>query len=383
MMLSKTFFRLAAFETNPFQKGFNMQKKLIAIAVAALASGVAFAQTNVTIYGAVDVGYTHFSGGMIDYDLPTPKRMHAINSGQAVRNKIGFTGVEDLGNGNKALFVLESGFFVDTGEDNGSIFQEQAFLGLTGNWGTAIAGRLIAPRYGFLSALDPFGDGTVGRFGNVYSDTTASNVDRVNNAVAYVSPTFSGFNVTAAYATHAAGLISGDSQEGIGNDADLRTYTVLPRYTNGPVDVGFAWQRVGVKDEDVKVNQWTLGGSYDFGALKLSAAYDDYKLKEGGYTAERLKSWLIGISAPFGKNVVKASYNQSKLKDVGMSRQWAVGYDYNLSKRTAFYAAYSHITNKSEGGYYLRTSRVGDASNRHYDVLGYRRGLQFGLKHTF
>ena len=33
-----------------------MQKKVIALAVAALASSAAFAQTNVTIYGVVDVG---------------------------------------------------------------------------------------------------------------------------------------------------------------------------------------------------------------------------------------------------------------------------------------------------------------------------------------
>ncbi len=36
-----------------------MQKKLIALAVAGLASTAAFAQTNVTIYGIVDYGYTY------------------------------------------------------------------------------------------------------------------------------------------------------------------------------------------------------------------------------------------------------------------------------------------------------------------------------------
>ena len=36
-----------------------MQKKIIALAVAGLVSGVAFAQTNVTVYGAIDVAYVN------------------------------------------------------------------------------------------------------------------------------------------------------------------------------------------------------------------------------------------------------------------------------------------------------------------------------------
>jgi len=381
-----------------------MQKKLIALAVAALASGAAFAQTNVTLYGTVDIGFAHRGNS----DIKGEKSQFAINSGQAAASKLGFTGVEDLGNGNKALFVLEAGFQGDDGthgKGGSKLFNEQAFLGLTGGWGTSIAGRLVAPRYGFLSALDPFSDGTVGRFGNVYEDITplgvaVANVDRVDNAIAYVSPSFGGFNVTAAYATN------GVAPENAGNDHDARVYTLLPRYTNGPLDIGLVWQQVsfkngatvptgllgGVDFDKLKLKQWTLGASYDFGAVKLSAAYDDFKTSGLGGTLgkeQRLKSWLIGLSVPFGKSAIQFSYNQSKAKtsqlglDVdaglaeGKARQIALGYTYSLSKRTNVYAAYARIKNDNDRGITLN-----DATNC-YAGAGYRRGLNLGLKHTF
>ncbi|MDR2165805.1 MAG: porin, partial [Zoogloeaceae bacterium] len=250
-----------------------MKQKLIPLAIACLASGAAFAQTNVQIYGTVDVGFARRGDNVAD----NVGKQNAFNSGQSGTSLVGFKGVEDLGNGLKALFVLEAGFAADTGShvDGDKLFNEQAFLGLTGNWGTAIAGRLVAPRHGFLSAIDPFGAGTVGQYRNVYNDVEfhrdaidlvndkagltgddrysalkLADVDRVDNAIAYVSPSFSGFNVTVAYATQAIG------QEGNGisygastdNDGDAKVFTILPRYTNGPLDVGAVYQRIKVKE---------------------------------------------------------------------------------------------------------------------------------------
>jgi predicted porin len=387
-----------------------MQKKLIVLAVAALASGAAFAQSNVTIYGTVDLGFAH-RGDNVERHVSS---QNAINSGQAATSLIGFKGVEDLGNGTSALFVLEAGFQADDGTHD-QLFSEQAFLGLTGGWGTAIAGRLVAPRHGFLSAIDPFGAGTVGQYRNVFNDTTLgifnvplADVDRVDNAVAYVSPSYSGFNVTVAYATHglaqegtgvpvnqatatALGLPTTSLGASIDNDSDAKVFTVLPRYTNGPLDVGLVYQLVKIDDAlpevdetDVKLKQWSLGASYDFGPVKLGAFYDDFKTNAGDVAATlglddiRLKTWLIGATVPFGKHAVLASYSQSKLKQngySGKSKQWALGYTYDLSKRTSFYAAYADINNDDGRG-----ADVGDSSNV---GDGYQNGFQFGLKHSF
>jgi predicted porin len=366
-----------------------MQKKLIALAVAALASGAAFAQSNVTIYGTVDVGFSHRGDNIQKHT----SSKNSIDSGLAGDSLIGFKGVEDLGNGVKALFVLEAGFTADDGQhtNGGSdLFDKQAFLGLTGNFGTAIAGRLVAPRYSLISSIDPFADGTVGRFDNVFNDVVAGDVDRVDNAVAYVSPSFSGFNVTAAYATH-AGVAFG-TQEHVENDADLRVYTVLPRYTNGPLDIGLVYQGVRGKDslKDAKLKQWTLGGTYDFKVVKLAAYYDSFKDKDGFVNGAlgglgsigsdlKLKTFGLGVTVPFGKHAILASFNQSKAKQSGgisdKARQWALGYTYSLSKRTSFYAAASDLDNKG-----VRATTTSDAQN---NGDGYQNGFQFGLKHNF
>ncbi|MDR1646820.1 MAG: porin [Zoogloeaceae bacterium] len=374
-----------------------MQKKLIALAVAAtaLTTGSAFAQTNVTIYGSVDVGFTHRGDNVAKHT----GSKNSIDSGISSGNRLGFTGTEDLGNGVKALFTLEAGFNVDDGQQGqgGRLFGRQAFLGLTGGFGTAIAGRLYTPHYSFLAAVDPFRSGTVGQYRNVFGagiNVGGENLfdpTRVDNAIAYVSPSWSGFNVTVAYSNNAIG------QEATENGGDNRVWAILPRYTNGPLDVALSYHQIKSHDTDnVDIKNWALGGTYNFGSAKLHAFYDQNKWNDPFEidTTIKLKSWLLGVSVPFGKHALQASYTQSKLSLTGVSgksRQWALGYTYTLSKRTNFYAAVSDISNdrKRKGNWPSAVPLIGgnsfaavsgDSSN---GGAGYQNGLQFGLKHTF
>jgi predicted porin len=379
---------------------FPMQKKLIALAVAALASGAAFAQSNVQVYGSIDVGFAH-RGDNSGRDPITNKRyksQNAIDSGISDGNKLGFTGVEDLGNGVKALFKIEAGYLADTGEHEqaGELFNRQAFAGLTGGFGTAIAGKLYTPYYSFVSAVDPFADGTVGAYHNVWGNDAdplgnqaALDPIRVNNAVAYVSPSWSGFNVTAAFSSDAIG------QDNIGDGkSQARVYALLPRYTNGPIDVALSWHeiKVGKNDGEAlgalvnKIDNWTVGGTYDFNVVKLAALYSETKVKNrlAGVSTDKIKNWLLGATVPFGKNAIQISYNQSKLTgdligktlgNEGKAKQWALGYTYAFSKRTNAYAAIADISNKKD-----RSAATGDAT---YTGDGYQNGFQFGVKHTF
>ncbi|MDR0996228.1 MAG: porin, partial [Zoogloeaceae bacterium] len=365
-----------------------MQKKLIALAVVgALVAAPALAQTNVTIYGSIDMGFSHRGDAYKtnvygDYDRAgkSASSKNAIDSGISAGNRLGIKGTEDLGNGLKALFTLEAGFDADTGEQaqGGRLFGRQAFVGLTSDTlGTVIAGRLYTPHYSFLSAIDPFGAGTVGQYRNVFgtgyrTERGGENLfdpTRVDNAVAYVSPSFSGFNVTAAYSANAIGqegsLRKGEwdtnpatPDYGSGNDGDARVYAVMPRYTNGPLDLAVSWHKISIKGyHDTRrgdkltpddITNWMVGGTYDFGFVKLSAFYDVNKWKDYGWDAQyekddhKLKSWMIGATAPFGKHSVQLSYTQSKLTGIyekeGKARQWALGYQYAFSQRTNLYA---------------------------------------------
>ena len=397
-----------------------MQKKLIALAVAGLASTAAFAQTNVTIYGLVDYGYAYrWDGKNAGSQIPgvntaTPNSQSQLNGGQSLGNRLGFKGTEDLGNGLKAVFLLEQGFFLDTGmqQTSGSQFTRQAYMGLSGNFGTAVGGRLYSPHYTFVSGLDPFGAGTVGRYNNVYSPGAAvgnnvvggSLMDpvRLDNAVAYISPSFlGGLTATLAYSNNAA------AQEDANSNSNNNTvYAGLLKYDNGPITVGANYHYinggsrlsdntptvVGVKS----VQNATLGGSYDFKVVKVMALYSwnevDYTVNPAftGNTSGNatINNYMLGATAPFGKFVGKASYiySDGNTSAGGDAQQFAIGLDYNLSKRTALYSAYSFIDNQDQ-----RFGATGDASNsgafgsgNGYAYGGvFQQGVQVGVRHSF
>jgi predicted porin len=394
-----------------------MQKKLIALAVAGLASTAAFAQTNVTIYGLVDYGYSYrFDARGVDSlisgtSFHKPNSASQLNAGQANGNRLGFKGTEDLGNGLKAVFLLEQGFNLDTGTQAGGqadyMFNRQAYMGLSGNFGTVVGGRLYTPHYTFVSGLDPFGAGTMGSYRNVFSPAGSTNVGgtafaslmdplRVDNAVAYISPSFGGFTVTGAFSNNASGADSSSN-----NAANNTVYAILGQYQNGPINAGANYhyiaassgltQTTGIKN----VQNFDLGGSYDFKVAKVMAlySYNNTDMNSGVIGGNQtINNYMLGVTAPFGKWTGKASYIYSDgNKTVGDGQQLAVGVDYNLSKRTKFYSAYSWIDNSGN-----RLNGVGDATaSGSYATTGsvaggnlvpagvWQQGFQVGLNHQF
>ncbi len=380
-----------------------MQKKLIALAVAGLASTAAFAQTNVTIYGLVDYGYAYRwdgknAGTVVAPGLnnSTPNSQSQLNGGQSLGNRIGFKGTEDLGNGLKAVFLLEQGFYLDTGaqQTSGSQFTRQAYMGLSGNFGTVVGGRLYTPHYTFVSGLDPFGAGTVGRYNNVYSSTpgvgtlgSLTDPLRVDNAVAYISPSFGGFTITGAFSNNATGQENATSNAG-----NNTVYAILGKYDNGPLTVGLNYHYIAAGSALAldNVQNATLGGSYDFKVAKVMALYSWNEIDFGSNVNGNatLNNYMLGVTAPFGKFVGKASYiySDGNRQAGGDAQQFAIGLDYNLSKRTALYSAYSFIDNADQ-----RLSAVGDASNsgaysagNGYALPGvFQQGVQVGVRHSF
>src|SRR5258708_2326440 len=90
-----------------------------------------YAQSNVTLYGAIDNGldYTSNMAGKISYQA-----LSSVKWG----SRVGFLGREDLGGGEAAIFTIENGFSGTTGvlQQGGLLFGRQAFVGLSGPWGT-------------------------------------------------------------------------------------------------------------------------------------------------------------------------------------------------------------------------------------------------------
>jgi predicted porin len=385
-----------------------MKKNLIHLAVAALAfpAGYASAQSNVQIYGSVDLGFAHrgdaVASGVGD--------QNAVDSGIAAGNRLGFKGAEDLGNGYKVIFDLEAGFNTDTGQGAAQLFNRQAWLGVSGNFGTLTAGRQYSHHFVYAATLDPFAAGTVAEYRNLFQNIAGTSggggvIDglfdptRIDNALTYVSPKFSGFSVAATYSPNAQGQ-EGSLPETSGgavsvdNKGDLEYVALFPRYVNGPLDLGVAYYRfksdgylASATLQEPTITNWLAGGAYDFGAVKLAAFYDKSKVRTDTalYDGMRLKSWMIGATAPFGKHALQVSYIRSKLsRDAGsgVGRQAALGYTYHLSKRTNLYAAYANIHNSRERKNLGGAGLVCDANNCG-PGKAYQNGAQFGVLHKF
>src|SRR5450830_737338 len=124
-----------------------MKKSLIALSVLAAISGVAQAQSSVTIYGVVDMAFQAESKAGV--------KKYAIDSGEQAGSRLGFKGTEDLGGGLKAIFDIEAGILGDSGASQGGLtFGRQSWVGLTGDFGTVKAGRQYTPQFYFYDAVD-------------------------------------------------------------------------------------------------------------------------------------------------------------------------------------------------------------------------------------
>jgi len=355
-----------------------MQKKIIALAIAGLASTAAFAQSNVTIYGRADYGF--LETGANSGALQNQKHTGSFGSGLELGSRLGFKGVEDLGNGLKAIFEIEYGISMDqsasgsaataagavsstsTGAGtNAAWTNRHSYVGLTGGFGTAVGGRLDGVRYGIFNNYDPFGGGTVGNFTQI-----TRQVDRANNAIAYITPNFAGFSGLVAYGTHILGAnavganaaltgLNPNVGEVAGQVGDFGLKTAMVKYEQGPVSVTLDVEQVvghnlglNISSPD-RITVGTLGASYDLGVVKLSALVDMLNDKWDGVTLDKKRSFMFGAKAPIGKFVAKAMYGRSNdktdsEKDVS---KFGIGADYFLSKRTNFYVDYGQVINKS------------------------------------
>jgi predicted porin len=361
-----------------------MQKKLIVLALAAATSGAAFAQSNITIYGTVDMGYLYREG--------KGRSSHALQSNSA-QSSIGFKGVEDLGNGVKALFDLEYRLTPDVNSGLGTAGHQ--YVGLTGGFGTAVAGYLDGLRYGIYGKYSPFGNYSVGNFTSM-----TTQYDRAANAVAYISPTFAGFTVILATSTNTqtteGGLVA--IHPGLtagGNNGDDRLFSINGIYTNGPLSIDLDYETtktVGMDNSRLFVA--TGGASYDFGVVKLSGLYDvikgDPNSLIGGSTTIDLgrvgtgnsynrRNWMVGASVPFGKASFLVGYGRVEDKTLtnADADKWSIGARYALSKRTSLYTDFAHISNDSRAAYTINP--MGNNAGTSAGV----NGFDMGIKHTF
>lgn len=355
-----------------------MQKKLIALAVAGLVAAPAFAATsNVDVYGQLTLAVDH-----LNRDSTTVDDSNALAS---YASRIGFKGSEDLGGGMKALWQIENQFNLDGAHNDlpasvtgggGSSFSDSlrnTFVGLSGGFGTVLGGRHDTPYKLATGKLDPFAD-TAGDY-NVIVGFVKDNNNfdlRASNAVAYISPTFSGFHGAVAYVF--------GSETGPLND-DLSAWSLMGMYDNGPIFASLAYEKHNISDIAADDRDaWKVGLGYNFGNATVGLIYEKAGTVIGGSEEDR-NAWYLPVTYTMGNVVLKAAYGSAgdTQTDDG-AKFYTIGGDYNLSKRTKLFATYAKTNNDNNGTY--RAGVAGNASIT--PAAGHDPSiLQLGVRHAF
>ncbi|MFY0476401.1 porin [Achromobacter marplatensis] len=349
-----------------------MKKTLLVTALFAALSGVAQAETSVTLYGLIDtgIGFQQIKGNN-DYKESKFGMVNGVSSG----SRWGLRGAEDLGDGLSAVFTLESGFNSGNGQSGQSsrLFGRQATVGLKADsWGLLEFGRQTNIASKYLAAIDPF-SGSYGQ-ANVGVAFSAANTVRYDNMVQYSTPSFSGFQFGVGYSFNASDTTT--AQTGFKTADNTRAITTGLRYVNGPVNVALTYDQLNPANQlnnDATPKSWTVAGAYDFEVLKLALGFG--QTRDGWFTGQSINSfgsgsptatsfgtnvavsgfkansYLVGLTVPFGASSILASWQRADPSGNPLTagndstmNVYSIGYTYNLSKRTNLYALASYST---------------------------------------
>jgi predicted porin len=239
-----------------------------------------------------------------------------------------------------------------------------------------------------LLAFDPF-DAT-GSGGLMKNQITGID-DRKSNTISYFLPSnLGGFYGQVQYIF---GEKAGSSTSGLTNNGD--GYAIRGGYANGPLNIGADYMRIkknAVADNSTATallqdaDAYGIGASYDFGVIKPFVMWNQEKAKSAGVLAEKkYQMWLVGLTAPVGPGVVRFSYNDLRDKSDNLvadndSKQYSLGYVYNLSKRTALYGTYSHVSND---GVAKRGTGISGLSGVTISAGESVNAYEFGISHSF
>lgn len=345
----------------------NMKKVMWTFAGAmGMASGVAQAQTSVTIYGVVDAGIVRESGGVAG-------SITKLTSGVESGSRLGFKGVEDLGGGMAAFFILESGFATDTGASlqGGALFGRTSVVGLRRDSSAVTLGRQYTPLANAQVENDPFVTGLAGQSSNLISAGGVSGNNRMSDTAKFSYGGATGWNTELAYGF---GEVAGSSTAS-------RQLGAAIGYGTGAFNIKLAWASVN-SSTSANGRDIFLGARYNFGPL---IGYANYAINKNnsvmGTVNKDSRDYLIGAVIPVAvahKFIVSYIKKNDRTAQDNDASQIGLGYTYALSKRTDLYATYAHIHNHAAAGttgFYT----VGNAT----ELGSGNQSMAVGVRHLF
>jgi predicted porin len=330
-----------------------MKKTLIALAAVA-ATGAAFAQSSVTLYGVADiaVGKVNNAGLGLANDDFQAIASSVLNNGTS---RFGFRGTEDLGGGLKAGFNFEGGLSLANGAGNlsgGQMFSRAANISLMGGFGEIRAGRSLTPSFYSVAAWELTGTANYSVVANQFSFAGAG--PRDSGLIMYRSPNFGGFTVDLGT------VLSGNNVYTAGTPAVGKgKVDAAVTYSSGLIVASLAYNKVSASDTYV-----TIGGKYMFQSFAVAGSYNIQGASNvvGNTTGSDKKGFTVGVSAPVGPvtltaDVARATTTGMKNTDLLLEAKYA------LSKRTTAY------------GVYMKDGQTGGAKSVN--------GVAVGVRHNF
>lgn len=352
-----------------------MKKSLLALAALTAFAGVASAQSSVTLFGVVDLSVRNVTNGKTGSET-------TLNQDGIASSRLGFRGVEDLGGGMRAGFWLEAGLNPDVGGTNvtnvtqispapsttpattfSQFFNRRSTLSLMGGFGEIRLGRDYTPDFWNHTIFDPFGTNGVGSSVNIFGLLNgAGTLVRANNTVGYLLP-------------GGLGGLYGQVQVAIDESVQSNDF-VGGRigYAAGPINVAVSYGKTNTSIENERIN---VGGTFRAGPANIFLQYNS---TDGGRSG-KIDHIMVGATASFGQNQLKFTYGKSDGKGAISTRDAdmiAVGYQYDLSKRSALYATGAQINNKGSAAY-----AIGGGRSAGFRAGEKSTGYEFGVRHTF
>ena len=306
--------------------------KMIAMAVAAAFAAPMAAQADVKVSGQLQQELASWSGGACEgadlEGLQLDDGGQKCNSSAGGASAVGVSGSEDLGGGLKAVFKANFNLSVDS---NAGLTGRDAYAGISGGFGTVLAGTMNTPYKSSTVKYDPM----LATFAQARGNNGMSVLHNgyASNAIAYVNK-FGGFKLAAAL------VVDEKAEAGSGSTYGNNAYSISGNFAAGPVDVALAYHQQseigGTADDQTAAK---IGVSFNTGNITLAGQYES--MGEGFSTAgtDSFSQYYLTGTFKAGANAFSLGYGANT--DEGVDGDYvAAMWKHSMSKATAVHVAY-------------------------------------------
>jgi predicted porin len=302
-----------------------MKKSLIALAVAGALTAPMVAQADATLYGSMRVLVVDEDTQDLDVADGT--------------SRIGIKGDVDLGiDGVKGIYNFETRLRADNGTfagDNTTTNNARlSNIGITGDFGTALAGKQYAPHWLWTSAV------TDATWNDAIIGTIRESILRPNSTLAYISPNMSGFQAALA--------VVADSGLNAGEDVDYTNIAV--KYAANGLHLALSHVDDGGANSQ---DQLGVAASYTMDAFKFSARYqeeDNTNGNAGALAGTDTETTQVGVAYTMGATTLQARFTNIDIDNGADADQWAVGVQQMLGSQGRVFLEYADVGSNGFNG---------------------------------